>query len=143
MKIIFIIYKGQIFNCDLNEKIESNEINCKSIKISSRNKPILINDFMQLGSSLSSSNNGKFTVCAAGTLNSNFKDHYPNGQCWFGNYSSSLVDNLSSDLNNEVNLNNLLNLNPLNDTRRQIYENTYFFSHGMFGFSSKISKVCL
>ena len=102
---------------------------------------------MQLGSSLSNSNNGKFTICAAGTLNLNFKDHYPNGQCWFGNYNQSFLNsnNYLSDNNDgdEIEVNNLFNLNPLNDTKRQIYENTYFFSHGMFGFSSKISKVCV
>lgn len=89
---------GLVFNCDINEFINDNklnnetilnEINCRPIKMSNliknQNKPIIINDFMQLGCSLSSSLNGKFTICAAGALNLNFKDHYPNGNFFFFN----------------------------------------------------------
>lgn len=156
---------GQIFNCDLDDTrdksahsagkenqtstdIEPADIDCKPVKISAltkgHNKPIAINDFMQLGGSISSLSNGKFTVCAPGALNLHFADHYPNGQCWTGNYSTSLaIPSASVSVrSDELQLNGLFAINPLNDTKRQIYENTYFFSHGMFGFSSKVSKVC-
>lgn len=133
---------GMIFNCDLgdNQNEIKNEFDCKPIKLQNRNrKPIIINDFMQIGSSLASCSSGKFTVCAAGALNLNIKDHYPNGRCWFGDVNS--LSNILSNDQKEIPFTNLLSLNPLNDTKRQIYENTYYFSHGMFGFSSKISKV--
>ena len=146
---------GQIFNCDLDDaqmdKSQADkenatgleQVECRPIKISSltkgQNKPIAVNDFMQLGGSISSLSNGKLTVCAPGALNLYYADHYPNGQCWIGNYSTSAA--LRSPLA-ELQLNGLLSIDPLNDTKRQIYENTYFYSHGMFGFSSKVSKVC-
>ena len=155
---------GQIFNCDLDDSREQDksghstdnktnrepsDIDCKPIKISAltkgHNKPIAVNDFMQLGASISSLSNGRFTVCAPGALNLYFSDHYPNGQCWTGNYSSSPAVPIASSArspSDELQLNGLFAINPLNDTKRQIFENTYFFSHGMFGFSSKISKVC-
>ena len=161
---------GQVFNCDLNDSRNGNEdsagketgeenqtsaepIYCRPIKISSltkgHNKPIAINDFMQMGGSISSLSNGKLTVCAPGALNLFFIDHYPNGQCWIGNYSASMSspEAVPSPAASrlppaELQLNGLFAINPLNDTKRQIGENTYFYSHGMFGFSSKVSKVC-
>lgn len=152
---------GQVFNCDLDGQLDRSKTNsdqlstkqfdvdCKPIKlfnqIKGHNKAIILNDYMQLSSSISSSDNGKFTICAAGTLNQYFSDHYPNGQCWIGNYNNSSNESLDSE--NQIHLNNLYNINPLNDTKRQTVDSnrhsTYFFSHGMFGFSSKISKVCL
>lgn len=164
---------GQIFNCNLNDvqdrranssdketdketgrenQTNTDQVDCKPIKISSltkgNNRPIAINDFMQLGGSMSSLSNGKFTICAPGALNLYYADHYPNGQCWTGNYSTALSSPMAGQPSvrsspAEVQLNSLFSINPLNDTKRQIYENTYFYSHGEFGFSSKVSKVCV
>lgn len=150
---------GSIFNCDLNEQpndeyenfsdsknVSNAYVNCKPIRffnlVRGLNKPIVHNNYMQIGSSISSSNTDDFTFCASATLNLNCKDHYPNGQCWFGNLRSSVAGQLSKK---EIYLSNLINLNPLNNTKKQIGGNpvTYYYSHGMFGFSSKMSSVCV
>lgn len=153
------IRPGSMFNCDLFDKNldrspknsmdnlspPNDQIDCKPIilirQVKKQNLPFEPTNYMQMGSSISSVDNGDFTFCASASLHLNSTEHYPNGRCWFGNYKTSLFSRIASKT--DIFLRNLVNINPMNDSSRQIggKSASYFYSHAMFGFSSKISKV--